>query len=226
MVIELNQGDGQFVQPSSVGLLPQNTPVVADFTGDGVPDVAIVDGAGDILLREGVPNEAGRFDPPITINPGLPSRDITPVLTRWGMTLASVDATNNAVSLFAYIDGQFRLVDTLATGLEPAQIVAADLYGTGQNDLIIRNAGDGTLTIYTGNPLFGDFQAPSTLSVGMGVSDVAVADLNPDGLPDILLANQTSGEVEVILNLGGGEFSSPARLSCRHGALRGGSRRQ
>ena len=50
---------------------------------------------------------------------------------------------------------------------------------------------------------------PITLAVGPGISDVSVADVNQDGRPDILLANQTSGEVEVILNLGDGRFSQP-----------------
>ena len=107
VTIELNQGNGQFAQPGSVGLVPRNTPVVADFTGDGVPDVAIVDGAGDILFRQGMANEPGSFEPPITINPGLPSRDIAAVITSQGILLASVDATDNAVSLFAYRNGQF-----------------------------------------------------------------------------------------------------------------------
>ncbi len=209
VTIELNQGNGQFVEPSAVGLVPRNTPVVADFTGDGVPDVAIVDGAGNILFRQGDPNEPGSFEPPVTINAGLPSRDIADVLTRRGMTLASVDATDQAVSLFAYLDGTFQVVGTLATGPEPAQVVAADLYGMGDDDLIIRNAGDGTLTIYTGNPLDGVFQPPLTIAVGTGVSDVSVADVNQDGFPDILLANQTSGEVEVVVNLGDGQFSQP-----------------
>ena len=50
----------------------------------------------------------------------------------------------------------------------------------------------------------GGFLPPITLAVGPGISDVSVADVNQDGLLDILLANQTSGEVEVILNLGDG----------------------
>ena len=131
VAIELNQGNGQFAQPSSVGLVPQNTPIVADFTGDGVPDVAIVDGAGDILFRQGLPNQPGSFEPPVTINPGLPSRDIAAVVTNQGVLLASVDATDNAVTWFAYLNGQFRRMGTLATGLEPAQIVSADLNGNG-----------------------------------------------------------------------------------------------
>jgi hypothetical protein len=210
VAIELNQGNGQFAQPDSVGLVPRNTPVVADFTGDGVPDIAIVDGAGDIFFRQGLANRPGSFEPPVTINSGVPSRDIAAVATNQGVLLASVDATGNAVSWFAYHNGQFRLMGTLATGLEPAQIVSANLNsGGGDDDLIIRNAGDGTLTIYMSNPLAGGFLPRITLTVGPGISNVSVADINQDGRPDILLANQTSGLVEVISNDGDGRFSQP-----------------
>ena len=209
VAIELNQGNGQFAQPASVSLVTQNTPVVADFTGDGVPDVAIVDGAGDILFRQGVANEPGSFEPPVTINRGYPSRDIAAVTFSEGILLASVDADDNAVSLFAYRNGAFSRIGSLATGQEPAQIVSVYLSGSGDDDLIIRNAGDGTLTIYLSNPLARTFDPPITLAVGPGISDVSVAYINQDDRRDILLANQISGEVEVIMNLGYGNFSQP-----------------
>jgi hypothetical protein len=209
VVVELNQGSGQFAQPGAVGLVPHNTPLVADLSGGGVPDVAIVDGAGDILFRQGQPNQPGSFSPPVTVNPGRPSRDIAAVRTNQGTLLASVDATDNAVSLFAYRDGGFILVGSLATGLDPAQIVSADLMGIGREDLVIRNAGDGTLTVYPSNGQ-GGFLPPINLAVGSGISDVSLVDVNQDGLLDILLANQTAGEVEVMLNQGGYGFDPPA----------------
>ena len=231
VAIELNQGHGLFVPPGSVGLVPRNTPVVADFTGDGVPDVAIVDGKGEILFRQGIANEPGSFEPPTIVNNGVntdyPSRDIAAVVTNKGILLASVDATDNFVSLFAYQNGQFTFVGKLATGADPAQIVAADLNGNNEDGLIIRNAGDGTLTIYmTGsNPLAAGFMQPITRMVGTGISDVSVADVNQDGRLDILLANQTSGLVEVILNLGDGQFSQPTlyRAGVGLSAVIGGS---
>ena len=61
------------------------------------------------------------------------------------------------------------------------QIIAADLDGTGWDGLVVRNAGDGTLSLYFSNTLRGSFAtehsipflAPVTLDVGLGVSDVA-----------------------------------------------------
>jgi hypothetical protein len=208
VTVELNQGNGQFAPPDSVGLVPRNTPLVADLNGDGVPDVTIVDGAGAILFRQGVRDKPGSFEPPLTINSGFPSRDIAAVNTSQGTLLASVDANDNRVSLFEYRDGFFSRVGSLATGLEPAQVVSADLDGDGEDDLIIRNAGDGTLSVYMSNGQ-GGFLSPISLAVGPGISDVSVADVNQAGLPDILLANQTAGEVEVILNRGDGDFSTP-----------------
>ena len=65
--------------------------------------------------------------------------------------LASVDAHDNAVSLYAYRDGGFVKVGSLATGRLPAQIIAADLNGDGWTDLVVRNAGDGTLSVFFGS---------------------------------------------------------------------------
>ena len=208
VLIELNLQNGQFAQPGSVGLASRSTPVVADWSGDGVPDVAIVDGAGDILFRAGQPGQPGAFAPPITVNPGRPSRDIAAVVTNQGPLLASIDANDNEVSLFAYRNGSFSQVGSLATGLEPAQIISADLMGSGLDDLVIRNAGDGTLSVFVDDPHQG-FLSPVTLPVGAGISDVSVANVSQHGLLDLLLANQSAGEVEVIQNQGAAGFSPP-----------------
>ena len=140
--------DGTFADPGPFVTTPQATPLVADLTGDGADDVLVVDAAGDILWRRGRPQEPGTFDPPVTINPGHPSRDIVAVDTNQGPLLASVDATDDAVSLYAWRDGSFVRIGSLATGSLPAQIVAADLNGDGWNDLVVRNAGDGTLSVF------------------------------------------------------------------------------
>jgi hypothetical protein len=191
-----------------VDLVRRETPLVADLNGDGAPDVSVVDAAGDILYRAGIPGEPGIFAPPITVNPGDPSRDIAFVDTQYGPALASVDADDNAISFFTLRSTGFVLVGKLATGSEPAEIVAADLDGNGVTDLVVRNAGDGTLSVYPGDGN-GWFLPPSVLSVGLGASDVQVADLQQNGLLDIVYTDRLSGEVGVLENLGGGAFSPP-----------------
>ncbi len=48
---------------------PIATPLVADVNGDGTDDVLVVDGAGNILYRQGIPGRPGTFEPPVTVNP-------------------------------------------------------------------------------------------------------------------------------------------------------------
>ena len=194
--------NGTFAAPGPFATNPHATPLVTDLSGNGADDVMVINGAGDILWRKGRPQEPGTFDPPITINPGHPSRDIVAVDTNQGPVLASVDATDNAISLYAWRDGNFVRIGSLPTGSLPAQIVTADLNGDGWDDLVVRNAGDGTLTVFfnngsgsdaTGNALF---PSSVTLPVGLGVSDVTLADVDHDGVTDIIVTNKVSGEVE------------------------------
>jgi hypothetical protein len=207
--VQLSNGDGTFANPSVVNLVSRDTPVVTYFSGTANPGIAVVDSAGDILYRAGFPGEPGIFEQLVTVNPGEPSRDIAFVQTQFGPALASVDAFDNAISFFALRPTGFVLVAKLATGRLPAQILAADLDNSGATDLVVRNAGDGTISVYMGNG-GGWFLAPINFSVGLGNSDIEVADLHNDGLMDILYTNSVSGEIGVLQNLGNGSFASPA----------------
>jgi len=206
--VRLSNDDGTFSDPSVVDLVRRETPLVADLSGDGAPDVSVVDAAGDILYRAGRPGEPGSFAPPVTVNPGDPSRDIAFVSTQYGPTIASVDADDNAISFFVLRSTGFVLVAKLATGSEPAEILSADLNGNGVSDLIVRNAGAGTISVFPGDG-HGWFLPRIDMPVGLGASDIEVADLQQDGRLDIVFSDRISGEIGVLDNLGGGVFSSP-----------------
>jgi FG-GAP-like repeat len=206
--VRLSNNDGTFADPSVIDLVRRDTPLVADLNGDGALDVSVVDASGNILYRAGRPGEPDSFAPPVTVNPGDPSRDIAFITTQFGPTLASVDADDNAVSFFVLRSTGFVLVARLATGSLPAQVLSADLDGNGVTDLIVRNAGNGTISVFFANG-HGWFEPAVNLQVGLGASDIKVTDLHLDGLLDIVYSDRISGEVGVLENLGGGAFASP-----------------
>jgi len=222
----LGEGGGTFVGPSQFATTPRATPLVADVNRDGTDDVLVVDGSGNILYRQGIPGHPGTFQPPVTINLGCPSRDIAWVPnTTFGPLLASVDSQDDAVSLYAFRNGSFARVGSLATGQRPAQIIAADLNHDGFDDLVVRNAGDGSLSVFFGTkfnrsrfmgpidprfiPATFGFLAPVTLRAGLGVSDVQAVDTTGSGVLDLVVTNKLTGQVSVVRNLDNDTFAPP-----------------
>ncbi len=213
----LNNGDGTFSPPGLDVTTPDATPLVVDANGDGTDDVLVVDGSGDILYRQGIPGHPGTFEPPVTVNPNVPSRDIAWVpKTLEGPLLVSVDAQENAISLYGYRDGVWVSFGSLLTGDLPSQIIAANLTGTGWIDLIVRNARDGTLSVFLNNGLDGSttnlgapFLPAQTLKVGLGISDVQAVETTGDGRLDLVVTNELTGEVDVLENSANGTFAAP-----------------
>jgi hypothetical protein len=212
----LGNGDGTFTDPAQLAITTRATPLVADVNGDGTDDVLVVDGHGNILYRQGIPGQHGSFLPPVTVNPGNSSRDIAWVPDSLiGPLLASVDAHDNAISLYAYRNGGFVRVGSLTTGQLPPQIIAADLDGSGFDDLVVRNAGDGTLTVFFNNQLGSfwtgfdrPFLPPLTIPVGLGLSDVQAIGTNDDGHLDLVVTNKLTGQVGVLYNKGDHTFAA------------------
>ena len=85
--------------------------------------------------------------------PAIPSRDIAWVPEhRWTGRCwpASTPRTMRSRSM-PIATAASSAVGSLATGQLPAQIIAADLNGSGWDDLVVRNAGDGTLSVFFNN---------------------------------------------------------------------------
>jgi hypothetical protein len=206
--VKLSLGNDQFADPGTLAASIQNTPLLAD-PGDGTQDVFVINQSGSILWRPGNPAIPGSFGPPITVNPGFPSRDITFVTTERGPLLASVDLKDNAVSLYQYSGGVFVRIGSLATGTLPTRIVAGDLTGNGIGDLLVYNAGDGTVSVYLGKSI-GGFALGDNVPVGLGATDIALADVEGTGHLDLIVTNEITGLVTVLPGNGDATFGAPS----------------
>jgi hypothetical protein len=112
-------------------------------------------------------------------------------------------------------NGSFKAVVSYPAANSPFDVVAADMNGDGNLDIVVSNWGtpnagtnDGAVTVLLGRGN-GTFRLAQTFpSGGAEAPSVAVADVNKDGRPDIVLAcvadtlNQSStGVVTVLINI-------------------------
>jgi hypothetical protein len=211
--VGLNLGGGTFSSPGSFATTSRATPLLADLDRDGADDVFVIDRAGEILWRKGRPPdpEPGSFEPPVIVNPGTPSRDVVVLKSDQGPLVASVDARADAVSLYARRDGRFLRIGSLPTGRLPAQVAAADLDRDGFGDLVVRNAGDGTASIYLGDGTGNFRKRGDDLPIGLGASDIRLDDLDQSGTVDLIVTNQSTGDVRILYNRGDATFPQESR---------------
>ena len=98
-----------------------------------------------------------------------------------------------------------------AAGDAPQSVALADLDGDSDQDLAVANRDSDNLTILKNNG-GGNFSEPASSpeAAGDAPQSVALADLDGDSDQDLAVANRDSGNVTILKNNGGGNFSEPA----------------
>ncbi len=146
LIVFLGNGDGTFGSPVQTTGVSWTSFPIADFNGDGVPDIATED---RILLGDG----DGRFPQSVwyeTQPDGQPV--MASAFTRWPLAAADFDSDGNADLAMALEDMSFILVlpgkgdgqfqppvQQFVGGVQPGSATTADLDGDGHTDLVTPN---------------------------------------------------------------------------------------
>jgi hypothetical protein len=233
-LIMLGNGDGTVKVPTvgyATGGSPSVAPLVADFNGDGLPDImqlennysyAYLKGYGDGTFRAGLdyygPINDDSWPYSFAIASGDFNGDGVP-----DFVVGTANSAGSAITVYiARGDGSLLPgVDYSYTeGYDIAGVAVADFNGDGKLDIAATYSPccGGQVQILNGNG-DGTFTVGSSYLVGNDTcaGQVVVGDFNKDGHPDLAVANNycdaTYSNVGVLLNDGTGNFNAVVNYS-------------
>jgi len=219
LTILLGNGDGTFTATATSPLTEAypSSIAVADFNGDGIPDLAVTNYIADTLTIL-----LGNGDGTFTATTATPATGSGPDSVAVGDfngdgipdLAVTNDYSNTVTILLGNGDGTFTATAVSpATGNVPVSIAVGDFNGDGKADLAVANYKDGTLTILLGNG-DGTFTATAVSpATGTEPFSVAVGDFNGDGKADLAVANKNGGNagtLTILLGNGDGSFTPTA----------------
>ncbi len=202
-------------QTFHVGAGPRSV-AVADFNGDGRPDLVVANFSDNSLslLLNTTPAKAAdaNFAPQLKLPGGTGPKSVAAADLngdgRADLVIADISSNNLALLVNTTAAGaatpEFAAPSLLPAGRHPGAVTVADLNGDGRPDLVLSNESDGTVSVLLNTSAAGaaapSFAARRDFAAGEEVCWTAVADIDGDGRPDIVAANSGGETVSLLRN--------------------------
>ena len=162
---------------------------VADFDGDGKPDLVTANGGGNsvsVLLNNGTGGFSAAVGSPFAVGAAPAFVAVGDFNGDGKPDIVTADSGGNTVTvLLGNGSGGFAAAagDPIAVGLSPSAVVIGDLNRDGKQDLGVANAAGNSVTVLLGDGLGGFAAAMGRpVAAGLSPSGVALGDWNGDGL--------------------------------------------
>ena len=182
---------------------------IADFNGDGKPDLASAH-RNDDSVRLQLGNGFGTFGAEASFAAGDTAYAMA-VADLNGDGRPDVAVTNRNAGTVSVLlgkgNGTFQPQIVIPVGQRPLTIQISDVNRDLHPDILVGNADDNTVSVLLGRG-DGTFSFPASAASAAVKRPVlfAVGDLSGDGHPDIVTANSSNGSVSVLLGATGGSF--------------------
>jgi hypothetical protein len=174
--------------------------VAADFTGDGLKDLAIsrANQSDIVILR----NEGGgTFAPFLNVPVGAsPNYLVTADFNGDGRAdlVVSNGASNTITVLFGSPTGFAGA--SFPAGKVPTALLASDLSGDGLPDILVASLSSGDFRVMVGNGA-GGFPELTSFPGTWGASNAVLQDMNADGRQDLLISSLVTQRVSLVRNI-------------------------
>ena len=215
VAILLNSASG-FLPPTGYfgGGAEANSLGLADFDGDGIPDLVVADTAGIVSFLRG--NGDGSFQTPETYSfAGSPNAIVIGDFNNDRYLDVAVDNCEvGGCVLLGNGDGSFQAPVSFS---EPGahSLAVGDFNRDGNLDMVVADCSaegcdstdrsDNIASVLLGSG-DGTFQASVSYRVGRGPRAVGIGDFNGDGVPDVVVTAARASSVAVMYGRGDGTF--------------------
>jgi hypothetical protein len=177
---------------------------VADFNGDGRPDMAVTNfgsGSVSVLLRQPGAFAAEGAPIPVGSQPiGIDARDLDGD-GRPDLAVTGSGSGNVSLLLRGPLGGfTGDPASPIAVGAGPTGVVAPDLNGDGRPDLAVTSNAAGTVNVLLRSGAGFAAAADTPIALPANPSGIAAGDVDGDGRPDLAVSSDQANVLNVLLN--------------------------